>query len=346
MKQHLNTLFITLEGTYLHQDGEAVEVRHEKETKLRVPLHNLDGIVTLTWDTTVSASLMAACAKAGVSLSFHNPYGKFLAASQGFTSGNILLRREQYRRADHEESSVAIAANLITAKIANSRNILLRAARDHGDKDPARASALIDATDKLANRLLLVKRCVSLDALRGVEGECAAFYFAAFPYLMVNHDPAITMNGRSRRPPLDPVNALLSFLYSLLAHDCRSALESCGLDSQCGFLHRDRPGRPSLALDLMEEFRSYFADRLALTLFNRQQLTARDFEFKESGAVVLKESSRKEVLVAWQERKRDEIAHPFLDEKVTIGLLPHLQARLLARHLRGDLDAYPPFLIR
>lgn len=346
MKRHLNTLFVTLEGAYLRKDGAAIEVRHEGESKLRVPLHNLDGIACFGWDISASASLMAACADAKVALSFHTPHGKFLASTNGFTSGNILLRREQYRRADHEPASVAIAANMIAAKLANSRHVLMRAARDHGDKDPASASALLQAADFLQVRIVLATRTTSLDSLRGIEGDAAATYFAVFPHLMINHDPALVMTGRSRRPPLDPVNALLSFLYSLLMHDCRSALESCGLDAQCGFLHRDRPGRPSLALDLMEEFRAILADRTALSLFNRKQVDSADFETKESGAVLLKEAARKKVLTAWQERKQDEILHPFLDEKTTIGLLPHLQARLLARHLRGDLDAYPAFLAR
>jgi len=346
MRQHLNTLFVTLEGAYLHKDGEAVEVRHEHQSKLRVPLHNLDGIACFGWDTTASSSLMAACAKAGVALSFHNPHGKFLAAVNGFTSGNILLRREQYRRADHPPAALAIAANMVSAKLANSRTVLLRAARDHGSKDPERGFALQQAADFFSVRIGLARRATGLDSLRGIEGDAAAAYFAAFPRLLTNHDPTITIDGRSRRPPLDPVNALLSFLYSLLMHDCRSALESCGLDSQCGFLHRDRPGRPSLALDLMEEFRAFLADRTALSLLNRRQLTHSDFEFQESGAVMLKEKSRKTVLTAWQERKQDEITHPFLEEKTTVGLLPHLQARLLARHLRDDLDAYPAFLAR
>jgi CRISPR-associated protein Cas1 len=346
VKRHLNTLFVTLEGAYLRKDGAAIEVRHEGESKLRVPLHNLDGIACFGWDISASASLMAACAEAKVALSFHTPHGKFLASTNGFTSGNILLRREQYRRADHEPAAVAIATNMIAAKLANSRHVLMRAARDHGDKDPARASALLQAADFLQVRILLATRATGLDSLRGIEGDAAATYFAVFPHLMVHHDPALVMTGRSRRPPLDPVNALLSFLYSLLMHDCRSALESCGLDAQCGFLHRDRPGRPSLALDLMEEFRAFLADRTALSLFNRKQIDSTDFETKESGAVLLKEDSRKKVLTAWQERKQNEIQHPFLDEKTTIGLLPHLQARLLARHLRGDLDAYPAFLAK
>ena len=346
MKTHLNTLFVTLEGAYLRKDGAAVEIRHEGETKLRVPLHNLDGIACFGWDISASAAFMSACASANVSLSFHNPHGKFLVAANGFTSGNILLRREQYRRADDEPAALAIASNMISAKLANSRTVLMRAARDHGENDAPRASALLQASDFLSSRIRFVARATSLDTLRGIEGDAAATYFSVFPPLLTNHDPGVTMTGRSRRPPLDPVNALLSFLYVLLMHDCRSALESCGLDAQCGFLHRDRPGRPSLALDLMEEFRAYFADRLALTLFNRRQITAKDFDYRESGAVLLKEASRKAVLIAWQERKQDEIVHPFLEEKMTLGLLPHLQARLLARHLRGDLDAYPAFLAR
>ncbi len=346
MRRHLNTLFVTLEGAFLHKDGEAVEIRHEGTSKLRVPLHNLDGIVCLAWDATASAALMAACADAGVSLSFHNPHGKFLCSANGYTPGNILLRREQYRRADHEPHAAAIARNMVAAKLANCRNVLLRAVRDHGEKDATRASALSSAAGQLGARLRQAAGCGSLASLRGIEGDAAGWYFEAFPHLLANHDPSIRMSGRSRRPPLDPVNALLSFLYSMLMHDCRSALESCGLDPQCGFLHRDRPGRPSLALDLMEEFRPFLADRTALTLLNRRQLDAGDFRTEESGAVLLKDDSRKKVLVAWQERKQDELVHPFLGEKTTIGLLPQLQARLLARHLRGDLDAYPAFLSR
>lgn len=344
MKKHLNTLFVTLESAYLRKDGEAVEVKLAGESKLRVPLHNLDGIACFGWDTTASASLMAACADAGVTLSFHTPHGKFLAAAQGFTSGNILLRRAQYRAADDPAWSATIARNMVAAKIANSRTVILRAARDHGDKSPERGAALLSAADLIARRLELALRATTLDEIRGFEGEAATVYFSVFNHLITHPSPTLRLDGRSRRPPLDPVNALLSFLYALLTHDCRSAVESCGLDSQCGLLHRDRPGRPSLALDLMEEFRAFFADRLALSLINRQQIGPDDFETKENGAVLLREASRKKVLVAWQERKQDELTHPFLDEKTTVGLFPHLQARLLARHLRGDLDAYPAFL--
>lgn len=342
MMQHLNTLFVTLEGAWLFKDGQAVEVRHERETKLRVPLHNLDGIVCLGWDIGASAQLMAACAEAGVTLSFCSPHGKFLAAATGFASGNVLLRRTQYRLADDPAACAAIARNIVAAKIAGSRTSFLRAARDRPD-DPA-AAQLKTAADWLGHRIDAVLREDSLDVVRGIEGDSAAAYFNLLPALLTVSDPALAMNGRSRRPPLDPVNALLSFLYALLAHDCRSALATAGLDPAVGFLHRDRPGRPSLALDLMEEFRPVLADRLALALLNRRQLDSSDFDRRESGAVALRDGSRKKVLVAWQERKREEIIHPFLLEKVPWGIIPHLQARLLARHLRGDLDAYPAFI--
>lgn len=344
MRTHLNTLFVTLDKAYLRKDGAAVEVRHEKQTKLRVPLHNLDGIVCFGWDCCASAALMGACAEADVALSFHTPYGKFLAASQGFTSGNILLRRAQYRAADQSEATLAIARNLVTAKIANCRHVLLRATRDHGGKDPDRANTLTTTAERLRHALRHAQSASELDSLRGIEGDAAADYFAAFPAMLGN--TTLAFDGRNRRPPRDPVNALLSFLYNLLTHDCRSAAESCGLDAQCGFLHRDRPGRPSLALDLMEEFRPLFADRAALTLINRQQIQAKHFETKENGAVYFKEDARKTVLTHWQERKQAEVMHPLLEEKVTLGLLPHIQARLLARHLRSDLDAYPAFLAR
>lgn len=340
MKKHLNTLFVTLDGAWLGKDGEAVIVRQEKETKIRVPLHNLDGIVALGWDISCSAPLMAACAESGVTLSFCTPYGKFQAAVRGFTSGNVLLRREQYRRADDEPASVRVARHCIAAKIANQRTVLLRAIRDHGNGD---RTPLLEATCKeLAYNAQVTSRAENLDTLRGIEGDAAKRYFDVFPQLITN--PAFSFTGRNKRPPTDPVNALLSFLYAMLAHDCRSACETVGLDPQVGFLHRDRPGRASLALDLMEELRPVLADRLVLSLLNRQQVKPGDFTFKETGAVEMKEATRKTVLVAYQERKQQELEHPFLGEKVTLGLVCHLQARLLARHLRGDLDVYPAFL--
>lgn len=344
MKTHLNTLYITLEGAYLHQDGAAVEVRHEGQTKLRVPLHNLDGICCFAWNCTASAALLCACAEADVALSFHTPHGKFQAASRGFTSGNILLRRAQYRFSDDPAATLAIARNCVAAKIANCRQVLMRAARDHGDKEGERGPQLLAAAEQLAHRLRFTEQVEDVDSLRGIEGDAATFYFAVFPHMLTN--TTLSFGKRERRPPTDPVNALLSFCYTLLAHDCRSAAESCGLDPQCGFLHRDRPGRPSLALDLMEELRPIIADRTALTLINRQQINAKHFETKENGGVYLKSDARKIVLTAWQERKQTTLEHPLTEEKITMGLLPHIQARLLARHLRGDLDAYPAFLTR
>lgn len=339
MRQHLNTLFVTREGAYLAKDGAAVDVRHEGQSLLRVPLHNLDGIVALGWDIGASAALMAGCAEAGVTLSFCTPHGRFQAAVRGFTPGNVLLRRAQYRASDDLAASAVLARPMVSAKIANSRQVLLRAARDHGSTEPL--DIAIRALERSARQAAAAP---DLDALRGIEGDAASVYFAVFGDL--TRTVGFEFPGRIRRPPTDRLNCLLSFCYSLLAHDCRSALESVGLDAAVGFLHRDRPGRPSLALDLMEEFRAVFADRCALSLVNRRQIQPGDFVVRETGAMELTDDARKRVLTAWQERKQDEILHPFLDEKVTIGLLPFLQARLLARLLRGDLDAYPAFLWR
>jgi len=339
MKKHLNTLFVTREGAWLRKDGAAVEVRLEGETLLRVPLHNLEGIVTMGYDIAASAQLLAACAEANVTLSFTSPNGRFLAAVRGFTQGNVLLRREQYRIADDAQQSSRIASNMIAAKIANCRTLLVRAARDRGDE-----SAFESAIGQLARQARSASKCEQLDPLRGIEGEAGATWFGVFGSLV--QPPGFEFSGRVRRPPRDRVNAMLSFCYSLLAHDCRSALESVGLDAGVGFLHRDRPGRPSLALDLMEEFRPVLADRCVLSLINRRQVQPGDFVDRETGAVELRDDARKQVLVAWQERKQEEIRHPFLDEKISYGLLPFIQARLLARAVRGDLDAYPAFLLK
>lgn len=341
MKTHLNTLFVTLEGAYLRKDGEAVEVRCQGETKLRVPLHNLDGIVSFGWDNTASAALMQGCHQHGVSLSFLSPHGKFLASTSGGVSGNILLRREQYRIGESPTASLPIARNFIAAKLFNCRQVLLRAIRDYGNEPE------LDTCIRQLNESIHYSRQSDyLDHLRGIEGDAAVRYFGVFNRLLRGDHPFLQLAGRSRRPPLDPVNALLSFVYVLLMHDCRSACEACGLDPQSGFLHQPRPGRSSLALDLMEEFRPILADRFVLSLLNRKQITEKDFDQKENGAVLLREDSRKTVLQAWQERKQAQILHPFLQEKMTTGLLPHIQARLLARHLRGDLDAYPAYLAK
>jgi len=341
MKRHLNTLFVTTQGTYLAKDGQAVAVRVEKQTKLRVPLLNLDGIVCFG-RVGCSPNLMAACAEANVTISFLTEYGRFRAAVVGYSPGNVLLRREQYRQADDQEAAVAIARNSIAAKIANSRSVLLRGARDTNDS--SRKKSLQDAARVMARQLDDARQVNALDRLRGIEGDAASTYFGAFSQLINVADPEFRFMRRSRRPPLDRTNALLSFLYSMLTHDARSACEATGLDAAVGFLHRDRPGRPGLALDLIEEFRPFLADRLVLSLINRRQVTAGGFSVSESGAVMMDDKTRKTVLTTYQKRKQDTILHPFLDEKTSIGLLLHLQARLLARNLRGDLDAYPPFI--
>lgn len=343
MKRHLNTLFVTTQGAYLSREGEAVRVRVGNETKLRVPLHTLGGIVCFG-QVSCSPFLMGLCGEMGVAISFLTEHGRFLARVQGFTPGNVLLRREQYRRADHPEGAAAVARSVVIGKIANSRSVLLRGARDHPENgDPG---ALQNAIVHLDRCLADAQRTSSVDGLRGVEGEAARVYFGVFGHLVTAQKEEFAFHTRSRRPPLDNINALLSFLYAMLASDARAACEAAGLDAAVGFLHADRPGRPGLALDLMEEFRAFLADRLALSLINRRQVQASGFRTTASGGVHMDEQTRKTVLVAYQKRKQEELRHPFLGEKTTIGLLPHLQARLLARYLRGDLDAYPPFIWR
>jgi len=346
VKHHLNTLFVQTQGAYLKKEGDAVVVRVAQKTALRVPLHQLDGIATFG---RVSASpfLLGACAEAGVRVSMLTTHGRFLAAVVGFAPGNVLLRREQYRRADDHDASLAVARPIVAAKIANLRTVLLRASRDHAHR--------VDAGDPTtpaltARRMALdadaAMRSTSLDQLRGIEGESSAAYFRAFNHLITADHDAFRFTQRSRRPPMDPINALLSFLYTLLAHDYRSACEAAGLDAATGFLHRDRPGRPSLALDLMEALRPVLADRLALSLINRQQVRPTGFTTTESGGVIMDDATRKTVLVAYQKRKHDALLHPFLNETLPLGLVPHVQARLLARYLRGDHDLYPEFIWR
>ncbi len=340
MKHHQNTLFVTTQGAFLSKDGEAVAVRVEKETRMRVPIHTLGGIVCFG-QISVSPFLLGFCGERGVAVSFLSENGRFLARVQGPTSGNVLLRREQYRRADDEAACSAIVRSLLAAKIANSRTVLLRAARDrpgHSDSEPLR-----EAARRLAESLGALAEGLPLDTLRGLEGMAARTYFEAFDSLIVQQKTDFFLHRRNRRPPLDNMNALLSFLYTLLRHDVEAALESVGLDPAVGFLHRDRPGRPGLALDLMEEFRAYLADRLALSLVNLNQVRPSGFLRGESGGIAMDAETRKIVLVAYQKRKEEEIVHPFLGEKTTLGLLPHLQAALLARALRGDLDGYPSF---
>lgn len=344
MRRQLNTLYVTTEGAWLRKDGANIVMEVAGEIKGRLPAHMLESIVCIG-RILVSPPLLGYCAEQGISVAYLSPNGKFLARVEGPVSGNVLLRREQYRRTDNPEGCAAIVRNLLLGKLFNQRAVLGRALRDHGEKmAPDPKSAVEHAHKRLkriADRLLLE---TDVAILRGLEGEAAQAYFGVFNSLIRVSKAAMHFNGRSRRPPLDAINALLSFLYTLLTHDCRSALESVGLDPAVGFLHRDRPGRPSLALDLVEEFRPVFADRLALSLVNRKQLNERDFRQMDNGAVFLTDDARKVVLTAYQERKREEIQHLYLGEKAPVGLFPALQAQLLARHLRGDLDAYPPFL--
>lgn len=341
MKKLLNTVYVTTEGSSLRKDGENLVAEVDGVERARVPLHML-GSVVVFGAIYVSPALMGALAGAGICLVLLDRNGRFLARVEGPVSGNVLLRRAQYRMAEDADD---IVRSLVIGKVANQRAILMRALRDYGAEMPDEHRARItEVTGRLARILQRVEEGTDeTDVLRGAEGEAGNLYFSVFDHLIRSPDPELCWRGRSRRPPLDPINALLSFLYTLLTHDCRAACESVGLDPAVGFLHRDRPGRPSLALDLMEEFRPVLADRLALTLINRRQLRAKDFAVQESGAVLLSDEARKTVLTAWQERKKDERRHPFLDEKAPLGLVPYLQAQMLARHLRGDIDAYPPW---
>lgn len=340
MKRHLNTLYVTTQTSRLSKEGEAIVARIDGDIAGRFPLLALGGVVCFG-NVYVTPPLMASCAEHGVSLSFLSEHGRFLARVVGRTSGNVLLRREQYRRADDDAATTKIARAMIAAKIANSRAVLLRAVRDR--PGCAGATAIAETTGQLSALLGLLGRAASLDESRGFEGSAAREYFHVFDHLITQQKDAFFFRERSRRPPLDNVNALLSFVYTLLVNDVVAALEAVGLDPAVGFLHRDRPGRPGLALDLMEELRSAVADRLVLSMINLRQISECEFEKSETGGVTMTAEARKKVLVAYQKRKDEEIVHPFLEEKTTIGLLPHVQALLLARHLRGDVEGYPPF---
>ena len=341
MRQLLNTLFVTSEDIYLTLDGENVVANREKVVAARYPLHTLSAIITFSYSG-ASPALMGACAQRGISLSFCSPRGKFLARVTGESNGNVLLRRTQYRIADDPVQSCVLARNMIFGKIHNARWSIQRTRRDHSLRvDDAR---LGEVSEQLKDVLPQVLCQEDLDSLRGLEGAAATAYFGVFDQLILGNKAVFHFTTRSRRPPMDPVNALLSFAYSLLSHDYASALESAGLDSYVGFLHRDRPGRSSLALDLMEELRPCIADRFVLSCINNRIFQKSDFDYRENGAVFLNEKGRRTFLQRWQERKKDTLTHPFLGEKIPWGLVPYLQAMLLARHLRGDLEAYPPFL--
>ncbi len=340
MRRLLNTLYITQPQAYLACDGENVVVRMEEEAKFRIPVHNLEGIVCFGF-AGASPKLMQLCCERGVALSFLTEYGRFLGRVTGRISGNVLLRRTQYRWADDQETSLRLSRRFIAAKISNSRAVLHRLLRDHGEVVETEAlSVTVKNLARLPKRLELAR---SGDEIRGIEGDAASQYFSQFNQLLLGESREFQMKDRTRRPPLDRCNALLSFLYTLLTHEVEAALESVGLDPQVGFLHRDRPGRSSLALDVMEELRPHFADRLAVTLINRKQIASNGFTVKENGAVIMDDETRKTVLTAWQQRKQEEIIHPYLEEKIPLGLVPYVQALLLARHMRGDLEDYPPF---
>lgn len=343
MRKLLNTLYVTTPEAYLSRDGLNVVMLVNGSERFRIPIHNIEGIVTFGWSG-VSPSLLSLCSDHNVSVSFLTPSGHFCGRMIGPVHGNVILRRQQYRLADHEEFSLNISRSFIVAKIANCRNVVHRALRDHGSDDNR---TILQSTMKLLeNHINKIKQVTSTETLRGIEGTAANEYFNVFNHFILNNKSEFTFKGRSRRPPRDPVNALLSFCYSLLAHEVQAALESVGLDPYVGFLHTDRPGRPSLALDMMEELRPYFADRLALTLINRNQLNIKGFVEQQGFGYLMDEDTRKTVIAEWQKRKQEEITHPFLEEKVQVGLIPYIQSLLLARHIRGDLEMYPAFIMK
>lgn len=340
MKKLGNVLYVTTPEAYLTLDGENIVIKKDESTSTRLPLHNLENIICFTWQG-ASPALMGACAERNIGLSFLTPNGRFQARVTGKVKGNVLLRKKQYQVSEKESDSVPISASFLLGKISNSRKVLDRAMRDHSIL--LADSVIPAASASLKERLKEIQACESVADLMGYEGSAAKIYFGVFDQLILQQKGDFKFKERSRRPPLDNMNSLLSFLYTLLTNDVASALEVVGLDPYVGFLHQDRPGRPSLALDLMEELRPIFADRLALSLVNRKQITGKGFTQKESGGILMDDDTRKAVLVAWQERKKEEVIHPYLKEKIPFGLIPHVQAMLLARHLRGDLDAYPPF---
>lgn len=343
MRKLLNTLYVSSQGTYVHREGETVVVELNGERAVQLPIHTLGGIVCFG-NVLCSPAILGLCSERDVSVSFLTEYGRFLASVQGPVRGNVLLRRKQFRMADDKSAIRDVSANVVTGKLANSRTVLHRAMRDHRDKSN---------TERLRKGIATIDRYIdqtreSADAeqIRGYEGISAAAYFEVFDDLIVDQKDSFHFTERTRRPPRDEVNALLSFMYTLLAHDVRSALETVGLDPAVGFLHRDRPGRPGLALDLMEEFRPPLADRIVLSLINRRQISVSGFKQAANGSVVMDEETRRIVLVAYQNRKKDTVRHNYIDETVPIGLLFFVQANLMARYIRGDIDGYPPFFWR
>ena len=340
MKKLMNTLYVTSEDSYLSLDGENVVVLDKEREIGRLPLHNLEGIVSFGYRGT-SPALMGACAERNISLCYLTPQGKFLARVSGKIKGNVILREQQYRSFLDEKKSLEVAKNCITGKIYNARWVLERAIRDHGMQ--VDVEKLKAASENLKNSLSLVRDCQSTEQLRGFEGEAAKVYFGVFDELILQQKKDFSFHGRSRRPPMDNVNALLSFVYTLLTNMVTSALETVGLDPYVGCLHTERPGRVSLALDLVEELRPVLADRFVVSLINKRMVTGKGFKAKENGAVLMDDETRKILLTEWQNKKKETLMHPFLNEKVEWGIVPYVQAMLLARYLRGDLDGSPPF---
>jgi len=343
MKKYLNTLYITTNGTYLHKERETIVVEVERKKVAQFPIHLIGNIFCLG-RIMVSPDLMAFCGENGVGLAFFTDYGKFQARISGRVSGNVLLRREQYRIADDQTKHIDIVKNIIAAKISSSRTSLQRFLRNN--QESQHRQQIKDVINRNKEILQSLQTLTTVNQIRGYEGEAAANYFSIFDHMILKNKKDFFFKLRNRRPPLDNVNALLSFLYTLILHDCISACEGIGLDPAVGFLHKDRPGRSSLALDLSEEFRAFISDRLVLSLINRQQISPKGFTITSSGAVRMDDKTRKIVITAYQDRKKEQIEHPFLKEKAHIGLLFHLQAQLLSRHIRGDIQQYPPFIWR
>ena len=341
MKKLLNTLYVTSENSYLSLDGENIVVFEDKKEVGRLPLHNLEGIVSFGYRGT-SPALMGACADRNISLCYVTPQGKFLARVTGKIKGNVILRQQQYESSRDKEISLSIAKNCITGKIYNARWVLERAVRDHSLQ--INTDQVKTASVHLKQSLDLIQNSQTKEQLRGYEGEAASIYFGVFNELILQQKKDFVFCGRNKRPPLDNINAMLSFVYTLLTNQIASALECVGLDPYIGYLHTERPGRVSLALDLIEELRAPLADRFVLSLINKKVITRKNFKTKENGAVIMDDEARKRLLTEWQNRKKETITHPFLKEKIEWGMVPYVQAMLLARYLRGDLDGYPVFL--
>lgn len=341
MKKLLNTLYVTSENSYLALDGENIVIYEDQEERGRLPLHNLEGIVSFGYRGT-SPALMGACADRNISLCYVTPQGRFLARVTGKVRGNVLLRKQQYESSQDNAISLEVAKNCIVGKVYNARWVLERAVRDHPLQIDV--ETMKNASQQLKNSLIRIQSSESKEQLRGYEGEAASVYFAVFDELILQQKKEFFFHGRSKRPPMDNVNAMLSFTYTLLTNNIVSALECVGLDPCVGYLHTERPGRASLALDLIEELRPVLADRFVLSLINKKIVTGKNFTKKENGAVLMDDELRKKFLTEWQKKKKEIITHPYLNEKIEWGMVPYVQSMLLARYLRGDLDSYPVFL--